>query len=251
MSMNFIDIASYQADINLDSVFAKNPLDGVIVKATEGIGYVNPYCDKWVQWLIKNDKPWGFYHYLNGHDPAAEAKRFVQDCKNYFGYGVPAADYEGAIVSTYGTYYLRRFVETVYAETGVKPFVYCNLSTVQSDVNGFRTIAEDGYPLWLAQYASMSPMGFQPHPWQRGSYEPFDHITMHQYSSCGRLSGHAGNLDLDIFYGEREDWEALAGSKPKPEPTPEDKAWILDGIEYWESVKADIQAKIDDLKKRL
>ena len=31
----------------------------------------------------------------------------------------------------------------------------------------------------------------------------------------------------------------------------EDKEWILDGIEYWETVKADVQAKIDDLRGRL
>lgn len=223
MSLNFIDIASYQADINLPSVFAQNPLDGVIVKATEGLGYVNPYCDRWVQWLIQNDKPWGFYHYLNGHDPVAEAKRFVKDTINYFNDGVPAADYEGAIVSAYGTYYLKRFVETVYAETGVKPLIYCNLSTIQGDVNGFRSLAENGYLLWLAQYASNTPMGFQPHPWQKGSYEPFKKITAHQYSSCGRLSGYPGNLDLDIFYGDVEDWYQIAGkngAQPKPQPTP-------------------------------
>ena len=39
--MNFIDIASYQATIDLDAVFANNPIDGIIAKATERTGYVN------------------------------------------------------------------------------------------------------------------------------------------------------------------------------------------------------------------
>lgn len=223
MSLNFIDISSYQSDINLDSVFAQNPLDGVIVKATEGMGYVNPYCDKWVQWLIRNNKPWGFYHYLNGHDPVAEAKRFIKDTINYFNDGVPALDFEGAIVSAYGTVYLRRFAETVYSETGVKPFIYCNLSTIQGDVDGFRALAENGYPLWLAQYASNSPMGFQPHPWQKGSIEPFKKITAHQYTSNGNLSGYPRALDLDIFYGDIDDWNTLAckDGTPKPSPVPD------------------------------
>lgn len=38
MAMNGIDIASYQTGINLSVV----PCDFVIVKATEGTGYVNP-----------------------------------------------------------------------------------------------------------------------------------------------------------------------------------------------------------------
>ncbi len=45
MSLNFIDISSWQAGLDLAAVFAQNPLDGVIVKATEKINYVNPHCD--------------------------------------------------------------------------------------------------------------------------------------------------------------------------------------------------------------
>lgn len=273
--MNFIDISSYQAGIDLEKVFSLNPLDGVIVKSTEGQGYVNPYCDKWVQWLIKNNKPWGFYHFLNSHDPVAEAKYFVKNCINYFGDGLPCADYEGSIVTSYGTYYLRRFLETVFSETGIKPLVYCNLSTIQGDVNGFRSIAEEGYKLWLAQYANMNEqVGFNPNPWQRGSFAPFEKITMHQYSSMGLLEGYGyvkyevykdadgyvedpskyrritGNyLDLDMFYGTIDDWNRLVGKGDAPEPTPADD-WLTDWIEYLEDEKQRIQNKIDELKAR-
>jgi len=217
--LNFIDISSYQASIDLDPVFAQNPLDGIIVKATEGTGYVNyPYCDKWVQWCRRNGKPWGFYHYLNGTDPVTEARYFVKHTENYFGDGLPCADYEGSIVSAYGTYYLQRWLETVYAETGIKPMVYCNLSTIQSDVNGFRTIASEGYPLWLAQWIG-NITNFQPHPPQSGSFAPFTKLTMHQYSDRGRLNAYNGNLDLDIFYGDIDDWNILAG-KTEPIPVP-------------------------------
>ena len=223
MSLNFIDISSWQAGIDLAAVFAQNPLDGIIVKSTEKTTYVNPYCDKWVQWCIQHDKPWGFYHFLNGSDPVAEARFFVQHTQNYFRDGVPVADYEGSIVAAYGTYYLKRFVETVFQETGVKPMIYCNLSTIQADVNGFRSIASEGYPLWLAQWAG-GVTNFQPHPWQQGSYAPFTKLTMHQYSDCGKLAGYAGNLDLDIFYGDLNDWDTLAGkdgSAPSPAPAPD------------------------------
>lgn len=248
MSLNFIDISSWQANIDLASLFAQNPLDGVVVKATEKTNYVNPYCDKWVQWLIKNDKPWGFYHFLNGNEPVAEAKFFVENTINYFRDGVPIADYEADIVARYGTYYLRRWLETVYSETGVKPMVYCNLSTIQGDVNGFRTIAQDGYPLWLAQWASAKEQyGFIEHPWQSGSYAPFTKITMHQYTDRGRLNGYDGNLDFDIFYGDLSDWDTLAGKiQPAPAPIPPDEK--ADTIAYLENVIAYIQNLIFELK---
>ena len=247
--LNFIDISSWQADIDLGAVFAGNPLDGIIVKATEGMKYVNPHCDKWVQWLIANEKPWGFYHFLNGKDPTAEARWFIEQTRNYWGAGVPVADYEGSIVSEFGTYYLRRFLETCYTETGIKPLVYCNLSTIQSDVNGFRTIAEDGYKLWLAQYASSADMvGFRLQPWQQGSYAPFDRITMHQYSDHGRLIGYSGALDLDIFYGTEKDWELIA--QPKQEE-PAETDWLALWIADLEAERNRIQDKIDELRRRL
>ena len=232
MSLNFIDISSYQQSIDLATVFAQNPLDGVIIKATEGQSYVNPSCDKWVQYCIRNGKPWGFYHFLNSHDPVAEAKYFVKHCLNYFKDGLPAADYEGNIVTAYGTYYLRRFLETVFAETGVKPLVYCNLSTIQGDVNGFRSIAQEGYPLWLAQWAG-NYTNFVPNPVQKGSYEPFKKITVHQYTDHGKLNGFSGDLDLDIFYGSEDEWYQLAGrgDKPTPQPAPDmGRDAIIDAI---------------------
>lgn len=258
MPLNFIDIASYQAGIDLDGVFKQNDLAGIIVKATEGMYYVNSHCDPWVQWLRKNGKLWGFYHFLNADNPTEEAKRFVKDCLNYFGEGVPCADYEGSIVQKYGTYYLRRFLETVYDETGVKCLVYCNLSTIQSDVNGFRQIAEAGFPLWLAQYASNKETLLGSSVWQKGSYAPFERITMHQYSDHGRLAGYSGYLDLDIFYGDSLEWKMLAlpaYATPDPEPEPEPEPapaedWLDDWIEY-EQAEADRHlAKVAELKRR-
>lgn len=232
MSLNIIDISSHQASIDLAALFAQNPLDGVIVKSTQygtkypGNMYINPYCDIWVQWLIENNKPWGFYHYLDGTNPIEEARLWVQHTFNYWGRGVPCADFEANIVSRGGVKYLQQFLETAYAETGVKPFVYCSLSTIQSHKKDFEPIAAAGYPLWLAQYASATQIqhGFNPSPWQRGSYAPFDKITMHQYSSLGRLNGYPSNLDFDLFYGDKAAWNAFAakeGVQPDPEPTPD------------------------------
>lgn len=215
--MNLIDIASYQGGMDLDAMFQKNAaLDGVIVKATEGVGYVNPYCDGWVQTLRRLGKPWGFYHYLSGGDPIAEADYLWKNTKNYFGEGIPCADYEGDALKA-GTGYLKRFLDRIYELSGVKPFVYCSLSVVQSQ--DFYAIANAGYQLWLAQYANYNPVdGFQDRPWQSGSVKPFSRYVMHQYTSNGRLNGWDKGLDFDQYAGSYAEWleTARGGEAPAP-----------------------------------
>ena len=229
MSLNVIDISSHQAGLNLGTLYQKTPdLDCVIVKATEGTGYVNPYCDPWVQWLIKNNKPWGFYHYLSGTKTsgAEEAQYFYRNCVNYFGYGLPAVDVEGNAVNR-GPTYLKEFLDELYRLSGVKALVYAGLLTVvQPWGYGSDSIVAAGYKLWLAQYASATAIvyGFKKTPWQSGSVAPWPTITMHQYTDHGRLNGYSDNLDFNIFYGSVNDWNKMTKStkpSPKPDPDPE------------------------------
>lgn len=253
MSLNFIDIASWQAGIDLKAVFLQNPIDGVIVKATQGTDYVNPFCDGWVQWLIQHGKPWGFYHYLSGleNTGAEEAEFFYKHCLNYFGHGVALCDLEANAVNR-GPEYTKQFLDRLYELSGVRAMFYAQQSVVQSFGAGSDGIVANGHKLWLAQYASATDIvyGFKEKPWQKGSVAPWPSITMHQYTSHGRLTGYLGDLDLDIFYGTTEDWAALAG-KEKPEPKPEPtEDWLDDWIEYLEDEKQRIQAKIDELKAR-
>ena len=221
--MNFIDISNWQKSIDLATVFAKNAaLDGVIVKSTGGVSGVQATCDPWVQWLMANGKPWGFYHYLDedyrGSTGKAEAEWFVKNTKNYFGHGMPFADYE-AQAKSLGTGYLKEFLDTVYSLTGIKAGVYCSLTVVQSQ--NFSAIASAGYPLWLAQYADMNPTGIQENPWQKGSYAPFTKYIIQQYSSCGQLAGYGFRLDMDKVWLTRAEWdEMVKGSAPSPAPMP-------------------------------
>ena len=228
---NMIDISSWQKGLNLSELFSRNQdLGGVIVKATGGVSYVDPQCDGWVQWLIQNNKPWGFYHYMDDDyrdsDGKAEAEWFVKNTKNYFGHGIPFADYENP-ASLKGTDYLKEFLDAVYELTGIKCGVYCSLSVVQ--MQDFTEIANAGYPLWVAQYADNNILnGFIDSPWQKGSFAPFQKIFMQQYSSHGRLNGWSGNLDFDKFFGTAEEWLAVASGHEEPEKKPVDPLVVSD-----------------------
>ena len=219
--LNLIDIASWQKGLSLPVLYNSNPsLDGVIVKLSQGISYVNPEADAWLSWLIANGKPFGTYHYLDKMGAKAEAKHYADLLSKYPG-GVPAIDYEEQTLDM-GTGYLKECLDEVYRLTGVKPLVYCSLSvTKQQD---FRAIAAAGYKLWMAQYADFQPVhGFLEKPWQSGEPGCFDGFVMQQYTSSGYLDGWTGNLDFDQFHGDASDWAALAGKTAPdigPDPTP-------------------------------
>ena len=113
--LNGIDISSWQGDIDL----SKMDLDFVIVKATEGLNYVNPYCEPKVQQARSLGLKWGFYHFASGTDPIAEADWFVKNCVGYFGEGIPVLDFEADAVAR-GPEWARKFLSRIYERTGIQ-----------------------------------------------------------------------------------------------------------------------------------
>lgn len=216
--MNFIDISGWQKGLDLATMYDKNPdLGGVIIKSSGGVCiYQGDTFEPWADWMISHDKPFGFYHFLDddlkNSSGQKEAEFFVSKTKNYFGKGVPIADYE-AQAKNLGTTYLKQFLSTVYALTGVKPMLYCSQGLANSYT--MQSIAEAGYPLWVAQYANYDPVyGFKSDPWKKGSVWPWEHEAMRQYTSQMYLPGWRRNLDASLFYGDRADWDALVGIEP-------------------------------------
>lgn len=220
MAMNGIDISNYQRGLDL----AKVPCDFVICKATEGGARdshwtgVHNTCDPWIQQAKKLGKKWGFYHFGSGGDAIAEADYFVKNCANYFGEGIPVLDYE--MYGRKGTAWAKRFLDRVYEKTKVRCMVYTSRSVLTEE--DWSAIAPY-HALWVAQYPNYNHTGYQSKPWfPAGSIGAFKCVTMHQYTSAGRLSGYNGNLDLDIAYLDRAGWDAIArgdrGGNAKPTP---------------------------------
>lgn len=213
MSMNGIDISSWQAGIDLTKV----PCDFAIVKATQGTGYTNPDCVRAVQQCIDSGKPFGVYHYVAGGNAAAEADFFVDSILNWIGKGILVVDWESNQNSAWGnTSYLDALVKRIIARTGIKPIIYASASVFPW------TVAQgNDCGAWVAQYASMDATGYQATPWNEGAYS----CAIRQYSSNGRLNGWNGGLDLNKFYGDVAAWNAYAGGGngvAKPSTPPDD-----------------------------
>lgn len=214
-----VDVSSYSPR----SFATQSGVDITMVKATQGTGYINPYCDIDYQAAKKAGKLLGVYHYCGGGNPEAEAQYFYNNAKSYFGEAVPAVDWEEGQNSSWGdTNYVRRFVDKFHSLTGVWPLVY----TGQAGLNQVANCANN-CGLWFPWYASMSWTSWTT-PNANFSVAPFKFMTAWQFTG--------GDMDRSMVYVDRDGWQKLAkgdGVKPpkpiaqpvmKPKEAP--KTWV-------------------------
>ena len=203
--MNGVDIASYQSGIDLGKV----PCDFVIIKATEGTGYVNPDCNRAYQSAKNAGKLIGLYHYATGINAVEEADYFIKNIQNYIGEAVLALDWESYGNSAFGkkdVSYCKVFLDRIYAKTKVRPLIYMSQSV--TNAHDWSSIAKD-YGLWVARYASNNPTGYV----QTSSYGvtgAWKCPAIFQYTSNGTLANWSGRLDLDIAYMDKSAWRKYA-----------------------------------------
>lgn len=206
MTMYGIDIAHTQRDLELKSTGAQF----VIVKATDGTRFVAAYCDRKVQEAKANGQLFGFYHFANDiakSSMVAQADYFVDNCRGYFGEGVPFLDWEdstyGGPVIKYKPSEAKKFLDRVYERTGVRPMIYMSAS-VTMEYN-WAEVAKD-YALWGAGYGDLrrtyEAPGTSNYDWGAWDQGP----AIHQFSS-------SNGLDKDIAYFGADGWRKFATGK--------------------------------------
>lgn len=212
MALKFIDISNWQAGLNVASVVRNGGLGGVIVKATEGLGYVDKCCDAFIQQAMAGGIPFGFYHFARNNDASAEAEFFRNNTRGYEGRGIPVLDWE----ADQSVAWVNKFVDKYHALTGVWPWVYANAWRFnQGTVN-------PNCGRWIAGYPSNGITDIN-----YGVDNPFPYsvngggVCAWQFSSSVRIGGFSGSLDGDVFYGDAAAWARYAGaSAPDPGQRP-------------------------------
>ena len=107
--------------------------------------------------------------------------------------------------------WVRRFMaECERLSGGVKPLLYTGpvAGTIPGDIRA-------NYGLWIAQYANMSPTGYQANPWMLGAYGE----AMRQYSDTGVVNTWSP-IDLNLFRGEAWQWDLYANPTGSTAPAP-------------------------------
>ena len=202
MSLNGVDISSHQGNIDLAAL----PIDFVIIKATEGNSYVNPYCDSKYQQAKSLNLLRGVYHFATGRTSGTEeADWFLKNIRGYIGDAILVLDWEASAVNK-GVTYAKAFLDRVYHKTGVKPLIYTNRSVI--DGYDWSSVVNADYGLWLATLDGS----------EYSSYGEFPLVAICQPWSKP-MTGYNANIDQDVFYGDANAWKAYRGKKATPAPT--------------------------------
>lgn len=227
MSLNGFDVASYQAGMNVGEVAG----DFVLVKATEGIDYTNPEFNGHAKQTLSAGKKLGVYHFIrNDSDIKQQADYFLTVVKPYIGKAMLVLDFENTTGSTIqnqaGVGLAKQWLDYVYQKTGVRAVLYTGLSC--ENALDWSSVVKANYGLWIAQYNNYNVVnGYQPRDLY-GSLKHWKTAVMFQYTSTGRLPGWNGNLDFDVFYGDKSAWDKYA----KANINPDIPKWIKEDKTY-------------------
>jgi hypothetical protein len=185
--------------------------DFVIVKLTQGTGYVNPPYAKMLARAEKDGKLIGCYHYAGGGSAVAEARFFARHAKPYLGRALLVLDFESYQNRAWGdNCWCRRFVDEVHRLTGVWCAIY-----IQASSRGKAASCADVCPLWLAGYPDYR------NNWQipkfRYGTSPWETWTLWQYTS-------GGGTDRDVAQLDRAGWLRIAGGTESASPARKQEA---------------------------
>ena len=205
-----IDISHHQRGI---TKFGKD-VDFVIIKATEGVGYVDDQCDRLYQQAKKDGKLLGVYHFARpdlNNSAVAEADWFVKVIRPYVREAILVLDWESGYLGNVA--WAKAFLDRVKEQTGIKALLYASRSPINSF--NWSSVANADYGLWVADYGANTGSECNK---PVVKWWPF--YILWQYTSRGRVAGYNGNVDLNNFYGDAETWRKYATSESNPKPAP-------------------------------
>lgn len=184
-------------------------VDTIMVKATQGTGYVNPYCDTDYQRAKKAGKQLGIYHYAGGGNPESEAQYFYKNVKGYIGEAVPAVDWESYQNASWGnTTWVKRFVTEFHRLSGVWCLIYVQGSAISQVANCSKLCG-----LWVASYPSTNWKSWNV-PNMRVNTYPWSVFTIWQFTG--------DDMDRNLVNTTVAGWKKLA--KPDVQKKAQSKA---------------------------
>lgn len=241
-TLDGIDIASWQGDLVPGNM---STTDFIVVKATGGKSYTNPYFKKHADATLKAGKLLGLYHFAadSGHAGTAqeEADHFVAAARPYIGKAALFLDWEADALAR-GPSWAKAWLDRVREKTCVTPGIYMSKSTCRE--HSWSAVAKT-YPLWVAQYPGYEPTGYQKNPWTDShGYGAWSKPIIFQYTSEGRVKGYGNRLDLDLFYGTAADFKALMAVKKAADAKPAQAAKLAVDGSFGPLTKKELQRQL-------
>lgn len=198
------DVSKWQGDIDFE--IYKNNTNFIIIKATEGNGYIDGKFSQNQSESRRLNIPIGYYHFARpdlGNLATSEANWFLKTIGELKEGEVLILDYEPASNPFNVVEWCKSFLDRCLLVTGCKPMIYLN----QSQVRNFdwTPIVNADYALWLACYDGTIEGGY---------VGEFGKMAMKQWTSSQQVPGISGNVDGNYFFGTVEQFKAYGFHLP-------------------------------------
>jgi GH25 family lysozyme M1 (1,4-beta-N-acetylmuramidase) len=195
-----IDVSHWQGTIDWAKV-ASAGKKFAILKATESTNFIDDHYASFHAAAKANGIWTGAYHFARPDATAGDAAKEAAWFASHIGLGagdlIPALDLEvtGGLSVTALQSWVRSFLDTVTAKTGVRPMIYTSPAFWKKYMGDSQALADAGYRiLWVAHWGVTAPT-VPANNWGGRGW------TFWQYSNCGSVSGISGCVDLDRFNG--------------------------------------------------
>ncbi|OOO62028.1 GH25 family lysozyme [Clostridium tepidum] len=184
--MKGIDISMHNGTISFGAV-KNSGVNVVIIKATEGVEYIDPYLSQHYNGAKAAGLNIGFYHFMSEKtNPGQQAVDFWNAIKEKQFNVMPCLDIE---TNSWGrsskqiTDRCLEFLNKFKALSGLSCMIYTGGYFGRDNLDS----RIKNYPGWIAHYGVNTPMatGFS--------------VIGHQYTETGRVNGISGNVDLNNF----------------------------------------------------
>lgn len=195
-----IDVSRYQNIIAWEEVKKMDVSDiklgFAFIKATEGIGNMDPQFQRNWKRAKNNDIVRGAYHFfIASKNGKMQAENFIKRVELQAGDLPPVLDVEQryGVSKTNLQKEVKDWLNTVETYYGVKPMIYTNVDFYKQYLGS----DFDDYPLWVAHYYQME------HP----------RITRNwlfwQHNDQGNVNGITAKVDFNVFNGDSVQFKAI------------------------------------------
>lgn len=232
-----IDVSSWQNGLSLEK--NKEYIDFVIMKATEGVGFVDKCFPDFAVQSTKLGLLQGCYHFARPdiHSTVADMEReadwFVEVMKRQDMLGTAILILDWEVGPTDRIDLALAWLNRVVDITGIRPFIYASKSLLETT---FKDILND-WPIWMAVWPSELRRYVKDAAAYAAAYYPKRTTVpwlLWQFCSTGIMVEFSGSTDLDYTDITAYDWNKLAlpiqetDSIKEPEFVSDDMQWAID-----------------------
>jgi lysozyme len=191
-----IDLSKYQGDVDWYQL-KNHDVQFAFMKASEGENLIDRnFKENWHSARQAGIRRGAYHFYRPSIDWKRQAKLYIKNVELEKGDLPPIIDIE--LIHSRNQKHLvaeiKKWLTVVEKHYGIKPIVY----TYENYYNRFLLEDFRGYNLWIAKYSHSSPKLEDGARWE-----------FWQYSESGKLVGIDHKVDLNCFYGTKEEFQKI------------------------------------------